>query len=121
MNPGEKTTLPSQSPQAAKQTPPAASPKAASTMTPPSPTFNTQSEDTKKDDVSTTEKLKQVKDQVMQKTEEIEHQAEAVKARAEEMNDKFLALIKERPAVSVGVAFVSGYLVGKLALRRWLA
>lgn len=38
-----------------------------------------------------------------------------------EFNERALAFINERPAAAIGIAFGVGFLVGKLANRRWLA
>lgn len=37
-----------------------------------------------------------------------------------EVNDRVLAFIEERPVAAIGIAIGVGFLIGKLASRRWL-
>ena len=67
------------------------------------------------------DKIEEVRRQFNQKTEELTKQAEQAKVKAEELNDRAVTLIQERPVVAVAGAFAVGYLVGRLAMRRWLA
>ena len=51
---------------------------------------------------------------------ELEHQLQSTREKAHEINQQAVQLIKERPVVALAGAFGMGYLIGKLASRRWL-
>lgn len=52
--------------------------------------------------------------------QELEERVQTTRDRVHEFNERAVQFIQERPAASIGIAFGVGYLVGKLAAKRWL-
>ena len=51
---------------------------------------------------------------------EIEERVSGVGDSLTDLNEQAVRFIAERPAAAIGIAFGVGYLIGKLASRRWL-
>lgn len=52
--------------------------------------------------------------------QEMEERVSGVGDTIAEVNEQVVAFISERPVAAIGVAFGVGYLIGKLASKRWL-
>ena len=52
--------------------------------------------------------------------QEIEARVSGASDKVSELNDQAVQFIAERPLAAIGIAFGVGYLVGKLAAKRWL-
>lgn len=52
---------------------------------------------------------------------EIESRVSDVGDTVHELNEQAVRFISERPLAAIGIAFGVGYVIGKLASRRWLA
>ena len=52
--------------------------------------------------------------------QELEARVSNVGESVSELNERALNFINERPAAAIGIAFGVGFLIGKLASRRWL-
>lgn len=53
--------------------------------------------------------------------QEMEARVSGVGDTVSELNEQAVRFIAERPVAAIGIAFGVGYLIGKLASRRWLA
>ena len=60
-------------------------------------------------------------DNLQRNVHEIEDSVQATRDRVHELNEQAVRFIQERPAAAIGIAFGVGYIVGKLAAKRWLA
>lgn len=49
-----------------------------------------------------------------------EHQIGQLRERLEEANHQAIGFIQDKPVVALAASFAVGYLIGRLALRRWL-
>lgn len=49
-----------------------------------------------------------------------EHQIGQMRERLEEANHQAIGFIQDKPVVALAASFAVGYLIGRLALRRWL-
>ena len=52
--------------------------------------------------------------------QEIEERVSGVGDTVSELNEQAVRFISERPLAAIGVAFGVGYIIGKLASKRWL-
>lgn len=59
-------------------------------------------------------------DDIQRSAQEIEDRLLSTRDRVHDLNEKAVRFIQERPAAAIGVAFGVGYIIGKLAAKRWL-
>jgi ElaB/YqjD/DUF883 family membrane-anchored ribosome-binding protein len=52
--------------------------------------------------------------------QELEERVETTRDQIQELNERAVHFIQERPAAAIGIAFGVGYFVGKMAAKRWL-
>lgn len=58
--------------------------------------------------------------ELTQSIQEMEERVSGVGESVSELNERAVAFIAEKPLAAIGIAFGVGYLVGKLASKRWL-
>lgn len=71
-------------------------------------------------DASVTEASHQARERLEQQYREIEQTYDDTRARIEEFNERAADFIRENPAICIVGAAATGYLIGRLASRRWL-
>lgn len=58
--------------------------------------------------------------EITEGVQKLEAQVSQVGDSLHDLNERAVRFIEERPLAAIGIAFGVGYLVGKLASRRWL-
>ena len=58
--------------------------------------------------------------ELSQSVQDIEARFAGASDAVHELNDQAVRFISEKPLAAIGIAFGVGYVVGKLAARRWL-
>ncbi len=69
---------------------------------------------------TTTEPGADARQRLEQHYRELEQTYDDTRARLESFNDQAVDFIRENPAICIVGALAAGYLVGRLASRRWL-
>ncbi len=82
----------------------------------PSPSSQTDSSTTADSNESS-----DVSDALEERYRDLEQTYDDTRARLEDFNDRAVDLIKENPGMCILGALAAGYVVGRLASRRWLA
>ncbi|NND02494.1 MAG: hypothetical protein HKN91_06885 [Acidimicrobiia bacterium] len=58
--------------------------------------------------------------ELTQSVRDIEERVSGVGDSVAELNERAVEFIAEKPLAAIGIAFGVGYLIGKLATKRWL-
>lgn len=61
-----------------------------------------------------------VEQTLQRNVDELEQRVQSTRDRVHDFNEHAVQFIQERPAAALGIAFGVGYIVGKLAAKRWL-
>ena len=65
-------------------------------------------------------KAGEIKNQLVERYQEFDDQFETTRDKAYEINNRAIEFIQDNPAVAIAVAVGVGYVVGRLASRRWI-
>ncbi|MBA2662531.1 MAG: hypothetical protein H0U74_09575 [Bradymonadaceae bacterium] len=68
-----------------------------------------------------TERTQDTRERLEDQYHQIEQQVDQTRAQLQEFNDKAVTFIRENPGWCVIGAVAVGYVVGRMASRRWLA
>ena len=71
-------------------------------------------------DPTVAETSREARERLERHYREIEQTYGDTRARLEEFNDQAVTFIRENPGLCIAGALAAGYLVGRLASRRWL-
>lgn len=66
------------------------------------------------------EEERDIRESLTATAHEIEQRVQTTRDQAYELNRQAVEFIQERPVAALAIAFGVGYLVGKLASKRWL-
>ena len=61
-----------------------------------------------------------LQDSLQKSVDEIEERVHTTRDQLHELNEQAVAFIQQRPVAAIGIAFGVGYIIGKLAAKRWL-
>lgn len=62
----------------------------------------------------------EARDRLQKSYSDLEQTYDQTRARVEEFNEQALTFIRENPALAILGAAAAGYIIGRLASRRWL-
>ncbi len=65
-------------------------------------------------------KAEELKDNLVDKYRDFDERHSTPRDKMYAVNDNALRLVEENPVVAIGVALSVGYLIGRLASRRWI-
>ena len=89
--------------------------------TPPSSGSETdRSKSTSQSDPDLAQRSRDAKERLQSRYQDIEQTYGDTRARLDEFNEKAVGFIRKNPGVCIVGAVAAGYVIGRLASRRWL-
>lgn len=91
-------------------------------MNPSNPSSNgNPTETTDQSAPSVGEFTRETRDRLQKSYSDLEQTYDQTRARVEEFNERAVDFIRENPALAIVGAVAAGYIIGRLASRRWLS